>query len=105
MSRRYRPFDPFERGGPFEGAREFRMPPVPRRFWGGVAFFALAVLIFVLASPLVSFVTELQCYDSLGYLYFSTTRVWLHVLISFGSFVPVFAGPDVACVLPSRVRR
>src|SRR5437899_1610806 len=52
MSRRYRPFDPFERGGSFEGAREFRMPPVPRRFWGGVAFFALAVLIFVLGQDI-----------------------------------------------------
>src|SRR5205823_12106273 len=88
---RYRPFDPYERGGPFEGAREFRMPPVPRRFWGGVAFFALAVLIFVLASPIVSFVTELQWYDSLGYRDVYTTRVWLQVLITLGSFVLAFA--------------
>src|SRR5438876_538133 len=47
MSRRYRPFDPFERGGPFDPSREFRMPQVPRRFWGGVALFALAVLVFI----------------------------------------------------------
>ena len=33
------------------------MPQVPRRFWGGVALFALAVLVFVLASPIVAFIT------------------------------------------------
>src|SRR5438034_2536179 len=104
MSRRYRPFDPFERGGPFEGAREFRMPPVPRRFWGGVAFFALAVLIFVLASPIVSFVTELQWYDSLGYRDVYTTRVWLQVLITLGSFVLAFAWLAVNVVIALRVR-
>ena len=44
MSRRYRPFDPFERGGPFEAGREIRMPQIPRRFWGGVALFLLYLL-------------------------------------------------------------
>jgi uncharacterized protein len=104
MSRRYRPFDPFERGGPFEGTREFRMPPVPRRFWGGVAFFALAVLIFVLASPIVSFFTELQWFDSLGYRDVYTTRVWLQVAITLGSFVLAFAWLAVNVVIALRVR-
>ncbi len=57
MSRRYRPFDPFEREGPFVAGREFRVPPISRRFWSGVAFFVLAVIVFVAASPIVSFVT------------------------------------------------
>src|SRR5438094_9918916 len=67
MSRRYRPFDPFERGGPLDARSEFRMPQVPRRFWRGVALFALAVLIFIAASPLVSVGTGVQWFDSLGY--------------------------------------
>jgi len=77
MSRRYRPFDPFERGGPLDARSEFRMPQVPRRFWGGVALFALAVLIFIAASPIVSFITELQWYDSLGFRDIYTTRLGL----------------------------
>src|SRR5439155_475902 len=77
MSRRYRPFDPFERGGPLDARSEFRMPQVPRRFWGGVALFALAVLIFIAASPIVSFITELQWYDSLGFRDVYTTRLGL----------------------------
>ena len=80
------------------------MPPVPRRFWGGVAFFALAVLIFVLASPIVSFITELQWYDSLGYGDVYTTRVWLQVLITLGSFVLAFVWLAVNVVIALRVR-
>ncbi|HKC83970.1 MAG TPA: hypothetical protein VKD46_08230, partial [bacterium] len=63
MSRRYRPFDPFEREGP---ARDFPMPPISRRFWSGVAVLVLAVVVFVAASPIVSFITEVEWYDSLG---------------------------------------
>ena len=58
MSRRYRPFDPFEGRGPFEAGRDIRIPPVPRRFWGGVALFMLALLIFIVANPLVTFITQ-----------------------------------------------
>src|SRR5437764_9020584 len=106
MSRRYRPFDPFDRGtgGPFDARREIRIPQVPRRFWGGVAFFALAVLIFVLASPIVSFFTELQWYDSLGYHDVYTTRVSLQVLITLGSFVLAFVWLAVNVGIALRVR-
>lgn len=106
MSRRYRPFDPFERGGggPFEGGRQFRVPNVPRRFWAGVAFFVLAVLVFVLASPIVSFITELQWYQALGYGDVYTTRVWLQVAITLGSFVLAFAWLAVNVVIALRLR-
>src|SRR5207245_10983048 len=77
MSRRYRPFDPFERGGPFDAGREIRLPQIPRRFWGGVALFSLAILVFIAASPIVSFITELQWYDSLGYPDVYTTPLGL----------------------------
>jgi hypothetical protein len=104
MSRRYRPFDPFERGGPFEPGREIRMPQVPRRFWGGLAFFLLAVLVFIVASPIVSFVTELQWYDSLGYRDVYTTRVGLQAIITIGSFVLAFAWLAVNVLIALRAR-
>src|SRR5256886_9292848 len=104
MSRRYRPFDPFERGGPLDARSEFRMPQVPRRFWGGVAFFALAVLIFIAASPIVSFITELQWYDSLGYRDVYTTRVGLQAAITIGSFLLAFVWLAINVVVALRVR-
>ena len=104
MSRRYRPFDPFERGGPFEPGREIRMPQVPRRFWGGLAFFVLAVLVFIAASPIVSFITELQWYDSLGYRDVYTTRVGLQAIITLGSFFLAFAWLAINVAVALRVR-
>lgn len=104
MGRRYRPFDPFERGGPFEPGREIRVPQVPRRFWGGVALFALAVLIFIAASPIVGFITELQWYDALGYRDVYTTRLTLEWSLGLGTFVLAFAylAVNVAIALRGR---
>src|SRR5487761_1658223 len=86
MSRRYRPFDPFERGGPFEGAREIRLPRPPRRFWIGAGLFGLAFLIFIFASPIIWFVTEGQWFAALGYQSVFTTQVALQVFLFVGSF-------------------
>ena len=106
MSRRYRPFDPFDRGtgGPFDARREIRIPQVPRRFWGGVALFALAVLVFVLASPIVSFITELQWYDALGLRDVYTTRLGLQWSIGLASLVLAFAYLAVNIFIALRVR-
>src|SRR6266851_3755777 len=54
MTSRYRPFDPFDRGGPLEG-RELRIPRPPRRFWIGVALFAgsLALAFLYLVANVV----------------------------------------------------
>jgi uncharacterized membrane protein (UPF0182 family) len=86
MARRYRPFDPFERGGPFDPGREITFPRPPRRFWVGVALFALAVLIFSVASPIVWFFTDLQWYDALGFRDVFTTRVVMQISLFFGTF-------------------
>jgi uncharacterized membrane protein (UPF0182 family) len=86
MTRRYRPFDPFERGGPFE-AREIQFPRPPRRFWVGAAFFGLAVVILFIASPIVWFFTEMQWYDALGFREVFTTRLSMQVGLVVGSFV------------------
>jgi uncharacterized membrane protein (UPF0182 family) len=86
MTRRFRPFDPFERGGPLQGGREIRIPRPPRRFWIGVGLFGLAFLVFVLASPIVWLITELQWYDALGFRDVFTTRLWLQTALFVGSF-------------------
>src|SRR5438445_468281 len=104
MSRRYRPFDPFERGGPFDVGREIRMPQIPRRFWGGVALFALAVLVFIIASPIVSFSTELQWYDALGFRDVYTTRLTLEWSLAIGATVIAFAYLGVNVAIALRIR-
>ena len=99
MTRRYRPFDPFERG-PFEPPRDLRVPRPPRRFWIGVGLFGVAILIFIFASPIVSLVTELQWYDTLGFKDVYTTRLVLQTVLFAGSlaitFVYLFANALIA---------
>ena len=104
MSRRYRPFDPFERGGPFEPGREIRLPQIPRRFWGGVALFALAVLVFIAASPIVSFITELQWYNALGFQDVYTTRLTLEWSLAIGATVLAFLYLAVNVAVALRIR-
>jgi uncharacterized membrane protein (UPF0182 family) len=104
MSRRYRPFDPFERGGAFEGAREIRFPRPPRRFWIGVSLFALAFLIFIFASPIVWFITERQWFSALGYLDVFSTQWSLQFFLFAGSFVIAFLYLAVNVIIALRVR-
>jgi uncharacterized membrane protein (UPF0182 family) len=103
MTRRYRPFDPFERGGPLEG-RELRIPRPPRRFWVGVGLFGLAVLIFILASPIVYFFTELQWYDALGFKDVFTTRLLLQASLFAGSFALALIYLVANVIISLRVR-
>ncbi|GAC1684311.1 MAG: hypothetical protein PVS2B1_03690 [Candidatus Dormibacteraceae bacterium] len=91
MTRRYRPFDPFERGGPFEGRGELRIPRPPRRFWVGASLFGLAFLIFFFSSPIVWFITERQWYDALGFQDVFTTKLSLQAALVIGSLVVAFA--------------
>jgi uncharacterized membrane protein (UPF0182 family) len=104
MSRPFRPFDPFERGGPFEGAREIRIPRPPRRFWFGAALFGLAFLIFVLASPIIYFFTELQWYDALGFRDVFTTRLTLQTALFVGSLAIAFVYLAANVVIALRIR-
>ncbi|TAN31497.1 UPF0182 family protein [bacterium] len=104
MTRRYRPFDPFERGGPFEGGREIRIPRPPRRFWFGAALFGLAFLIFVFASPIVWFFTEQQWYGALGYRDVFTTRLVLQAALFLGSFALAFIYLVANVLIALRVR-
>ena len=104
MSRPFRPFDPFERGGPFEGAREIRIPRPPRRFWFGAALFGLAFLIFVLASPVIYFFTELQWYDALGFRDVFTTRLTLQTALFVGSLAIAFVYLAANVIVALRIR-
>src|SRR4029077_19687848 len=104
MSRRYRPFDPFERGGPFEAGREIRIPRPPRRFWFGLALFGIALLVFIFASPIVWFFTEREWYDALGYRDVFTTRLILEAALFIGSFLIAFLYLAINVIIGLRVR-
>src|ERR1700693_601175 len=104
MTRRFRPFDPFEPGGPLQGAREIRIPRPPRRFWFGVGLFGIAFLIFFLASPTVWLITELQWYDALGFKDVFTTRLTLQTALFAGSFALAFIYLAVNVVIALRIR-
>ncbi|HEX6347832.1 MAG TPA: UPF0182 family protein, partial [Candidatus Dormibacteraeota bacterium] len=102
MGRRYTPFDPFERS-PFN-VQDFTIPRPPRRFWIGVGFFGLALLVVILANPLIGFWTETQWYQALGLqdVYLSRVRyqAWLFtgsLLIAF-----LFAAGNVLVAVRSR---
>ncbi|TMD36814.1 MAG: hypothetical protein E6I95_02170 [Chloroflexi bacterium] len=103
MTRRYRPFDPFERGGPFE-PREIRFPRPPRRFWIGAGLLGLAVLIFLFASPIVWFFTEIQWYDALGFKDVFTTRVFMQTALFIGSFLLALIYLIANVIIALRVR-
>jgi uncharacterized membrane protein (UPF0182 family) len=104
MTRRYRPFDPFERGGPFEAGREIRIPRPPRRFWIGLGLFGIAFLIFILASPIVWFFTELQWYNALGLGSVFTTRLVLETVLFVGSFALAFIYLAANVLVALRIR-
>jgi uncharacterized membrane protein (UPF0182 family) len=104
MSRPFRPFDPFDRGGPFEGAREIRIPRPPRRFWFGAALVGLALLVFVFASPIVWFFTEREWFAALGYQDVFTTQLILETVLFVGSFMIAFVYLTANVVIALRVR-
>ena len=103
MTRRYRPFDPFERG-PYEPPREIRIPRPPRRFWIGSGLVGLAILIFLFASPVITVITELQWYDALGFRDVYSTRVVLQTWLFVGSFAIALAFLALNVVVALRVR-
>lgn len=103
MSRRYGPFDPFDRQPPFN-AQEIRIPRPPRRFWVGLGFIAAAFLFVLVANPLLSVVTEAQWFTALGLGDVFGTRLRLQLGLFLGAFAAafVFAAVNVALALRSR---
>ncbi len=103
MTRRYRPFDPFERGG-FEPPREIHIPRPPRRFWVGFSLVVLAILVFLFASPIVGVITELQWYDALGFKDVYSTRLLLETVLFVGSLLIAFVYLAANVLIALRVR-
>jgi uncharacterized protein len=104
VSRRYRPFDPFEHGGPFERGQPLRMPRFTRRFWSGIALFGLALLVVIASNPIVSFITDVEWYDALGLRSVYLTRWGLQWELFLGSFFIALAYLAVNVVIALRVR-
>jgi uncharacterized membrane protein (UPF0182 family) len=102
VSRRYRPFDPFERYEP--SIRDFSLPRPPRRFWVGLGFIALALLVIVVTAPIVNFLTESQWFRALGLEDVYLTRVGLQVglFVSALLIAFVFAAANVVVALHYR---
>jgi uncharacterized protein len=69
-----------------------------------VALFGLALLIFIFASPIVWFFTELQWYDALGFKDVFTTRLVLQTVLFAGSFSIAFIYMAVNVLIALRVR-
>lgn len=77
---------PFE----FEGY-DFRIPHIPRRVWLGIALVAAAIVILIIASPLVAFYTDLAWYRALGLDSVYLTRLRLEWELFAGSLLISFA--------------
>ena len=103
MTRRYRPFDPFERGD-ITPPREIRFPRPPRRFWIGLSLVGVAILVFIFTSPIVTVITELQWYDALGYKSVYSTRLFLQTALFVGSLVIAFGYLAANVLIALRVR-
>jgi uncharacterized membrane protein (UPF0182 family) len=84
---------PWEPGGrePFDfEPGEIRIPRPPRRVLVGLGIIGAAILILILASPLVTFITDLAWYRALGLDAVYLTRLRLQTELFAGSVVVSF---------------
>lgn len=94
MARRYPPgpFEPFGPRGPsFENVGEIRIPRPPRRFWIGLGFIAAAILLLIVAAPVVHTITDYQWFSALGFGGAYGTRLLLQWELFLISFVAALA--------------
>jgi hypothetical protein len=66
--------------------------------------FGLAFLVFILASPIVWFFTELQWYDSLGFHDVFATRLWLQTALFAGSLGLAFIYLAINVLIALKIR-
>lgn len=94
MARRPPP-NPFGPGGPvrppFEGFGDINLPRPPRRFWIGLGFIGAAILIILIAAPLVGLITDWQWFDSLGFGGVYRQRLAVQLLLLFVGFLVALA--------------
>ncbi|MGH7862858.1 MAG: UPF0182 family protein [Candidatus Dormibacteraceae bacterium] len=107
MSRRIPPRDPFEgfEGFRFEGMPSIHLPRPPRRFWIGIGFLVVALLVVFLAAPLIGILTETQWYTALGLRQVYLTRLGLQAALVGVSFVValIFSMTNIWIALHLRV--
>src|SRR5438309_9418078 len=98
--RRYPPFD-----GELQ-LPEVRLPAPPRGFWLWVVLVAIALVILFVATPLITFYTELQWFQALGLRNVYTTRLGLQFSLFFGirflAFLLAIAYVAIALQLSAR---
>ena len=80
--------DPFERRL-FERFRDIRLRP-RRRVWVGLGFIAAALVVVLITSPLVGFITENEWYDALGIGSVYRTRIAYEAFLFFLTFAISF---------------
>ena len=91
MSRRYGPFDPFERRG-FDIPTN--LPPLPRptrRFWIGASLIGAVILLLFVIGPIVDFWTELLWFRALGLQDVFLTGVAYKLWLFWGGFALALA--------------
>src|SRR6202048_1042030 len=74
---------------PFERFRDIRLRP-RRRVWVGLGFIAAALVVVLITSPLVGFITENEWYDALGIGSVYRTRIAYEALLFFLTFTISF---------------
>lgn len=102
MSRRYGPFDPFERT-PFN-PQPIRIPRPPRRFWIGLAFLGAALAVILLANPVIWLITQSEWYSALGLGAVFATRLLLQAWLFVGALAValLFSAVNVAVAVRAR---
>ncbi|MBO0707563.1 MAG: UPF0182 family protein, partial [Candidatus Dormibacteraeota bacterium] len=96
------PFGPRPPG--FEGLGEIHLPRPPRRFWIGLAFVAAALLLILIAAPIVNLVTNWEWFSSLGFGGAYGTRLLIQVALFLATMVVsfLFTATNIAIALRLR---
>src|SRR5207245_10624311 len=88
---------------PFERFRDVRLR-WPRRVWIGVGFIAAALVVVLITSPLVGFITENEWYNALGIGSVYRTRIAYEALLFFLTFAISFGFAVVSVWTALRLR-
>jgi uncharacterized protein len=96
---------PFDAYGPrtFEGFWEM-VAQAPRRVWIGLGFFAAALVVVLITSPVVGFITENEWYNALGIGSIYRTRIAYEALLFFVTLAISFGFAAVNVWIALRLR-
>ncbi|MGH2926934.1 MAG: UPF0182 family protein, partial [Solirubrobacteraceae bacterium] len=96
------PFGPRPAG--FEGFGDIHIPRPPRRFWIGLGFVAAAIVLILIANPVVTLITNWEWFSALGFGGAYGTRLLIQVLLFLITLVVafLFAAANVTVALRLR---